>query len=245
MVEHLFETEEKREMGLLNALLKWNELDPPSRAEKLRNERICKLYQHNRNPFVDHPEYANLIWKNTYLSSPAASGSSPEAWINELHYNNKGEDKNEFVEIIVGPSSNATALELVLYNGANGKKYMALPLADKRAFSVTDGSSGFLIYTTFISLQNGPGDGLALVLETDGNRHRVVQFISYGGIVKAIDGPAKGAKSVDIKVQETEKSSDHDSLGLTGTQIGKFEWRKFIGRASPGKPNIRQKFSDS
>ncbi|XP_057763574.1 uncharacterized protein LOC130984509 [Arachis stenosperma] len=54
---------ENREMGLLSTLLKWNEVDPPSREEKLRNERICKMYQHNRNPFVDHPEYANLIWK--------------------------------------------------------------------------------------------------------------------------------------------------------------------------------------
>ncbi|GAB4853552.1 hypothetical protein Ancab_017743 [Ancistrocladus abbreviatus] len=52
----------KRKMGLLSTLLKWNQLDPPSREEKLRNERICRLYQHNRNPFVDHPEYANLIW---------------------------------------------------------------------------------------------------------------------------------------------------------------------------------------
>jgi hypothetical protein len=50
-------------MGLLSTLLEWNEVDPPSREEKLRNERICKFYQHNRNPFVDHPEYVNLIWK--------------------------------------------------------------------------------------------------------------------------------------------------------------------------------------
>ncbi|ONI27124.1 hypothetical protein PRUPE_1G068900 [Prunus persica] len=51
------------EMGLLSTLLKWNEIDPPSREEKLRNERVCKFYQHNRNPFVDHPEYASLIWE--------------------------------------------------------------------------------------------------------------------------------------------------------------------------------------
>ncbi|KAJ4817848.1 Extracellular ribonuclease [Rhynchospora pubera] len=49
-------------MGLLSTLLIWNELDPPSTSEKLRNERVCNRYQHNRNPFVDHPEYANLIW---------------------------------------------------------------------------------------------------------------------------------------------------------------------------------------
>lgn len=51
------------EMGLLTTLLRWNDLDPPSGEEKLRNERVCKLYQHNRNPFVDHPEYASLIWE--------------------------------------------------------------------------------------------------------------------------------------------------------------------------------------
>lgn len=55
-------------MGLLSTLLKWNEIDPPSREEKLRNDRVCKLYQHNRNPFVDHPEYATLIWKKLILS---------------------------------------------------------------------------------------------------------------------------------------------------------------------------------
>ncbi|KAI5568614.1 hypothetical protein BDE02_12G025800 [Populus trichocarpa] len=54
---------ENREMGLLSTLLKWNEVDPPSREEKLRNDRVCKFYQHNRNPFVDHPEYVSLIWK--------------------------------------------------------------------------------------------------------------------------------------------------------------------------------------
>ncbi|KAL8152534.1 hypothetical protein V2J09_010294 [Rumex salicifolius] len=57
-----------REMGLVSTLLKWNEMDPPSREEKIRNERICRIYQHNRNPFVDHPEYAKLIWKQGKLS---------------------------------------------------------------------------------------------------------------------------------------------------------------------------------
>ncbi|XP_056176930.1 uncharacterized protein LOC115677344 isoform X2 [Syzygium oleosum] len=54
---------EKKEMGLLSTLLRWNKFDPPSREEKLRNDRICKFYQYNRNPFVDHPEYADLIWE--------------------------------------------------------------------------------------------------------------------------------------------------------------------------------------
>lgn len=151
----------------------------------------------------------------------------------------------QFVEIIVGPSSDAADLILVLYNGANGKMYMLLPLADKRAFTLTDVGSGFLFYTTFIPLENGPADGMALVSTADGNHHKVVQFLSYDGIVKAADGLAKGTESVDIKVRETEGSSNQDSLGLTGMRISEFKWTKFINGASPGKPNILQCLSNS
>ncbi|XP_004507928.1 uncharacterized protein [Cicer arietinum] len=77
---------ENREMGLLSTLLDWNEVDPPSREEKLRNERICKFYQHNRNPFVDHPEYVNLIWKK--VVSRRALGNNNDDGDNNV--SNKG-----------------------------------------------------------------------------------------------------------------------------------------------------------
>ena len=47
-------------------LLRWNELDPVSQKEIDRNNAIYEDYQHNRNPFVDHPEYANMIWDPTW-----------------------------------------------------------------------------------------------------------------------------------------------------------------------------------
>ena len=48
--------------GILEDLLEWNELDPVDEFEKHRNNLIYNNYQHNRNPFVDFPEWANLIW---------------------------------------------------------------------------------------------------------------------------------------------------------------------------------------
>ena len=36
-------------------LIEWNQMDPPSEVEKLRNQTVQKI-QGNRNPFVDHPE---------------------------------------------------------------------------------------------------------------------------------------------------------------------------------------------
>ena len=43
-------------------LMDWNEQDPVSQKEIDRNNAIYADYQHNRNPFVDHPEYARMIW---------------------------------------------------------------------------------------------------------------------------------------------------------------------------------------
>lgn len=49
--------------GDLNSLLQWNRLYPPSDFERRRNERIFTVQQ-NRNPFVDNPKFADLIWDN-------------------------------------------------------------------------------------------------------------------------------------------------------------------------------------
>jgi endonuclease I len=50
-----------RTMGILSVLLEWNEVDPVDDFERNRNEVIYS-YQNNRNPFIDYPEFANLIW---------------------------------------------------------------------------------------------------------------------------------------------------------------------------------------
>lgn len=49
------------EHGKLSTLIEWNNQYPPSDFERRRNERIFEIQQ-NRNPFVDNPEFANLIW---------------------------------------------------------------------------------------------------------------------------------------------------------------------------------------
>ncbi len=55
----------------LSDLLKWNREDPPDDFERHRNDVIYS-YQHNRNPFIDHPEYADMIWgNNTGGSAPS------------------------------------------------------------------------------------------------------------------------------------------------------------------------------
>lgn len=49
-------------IGRLSVLLEWSAQDPPSTFEKRRNDVIFDEVQHNRNPFIDHPEWAASIW---------------------------------------------------------------------------------------------------------------------------------------------------------------------------------------
>ncbi|UBM61749.1 endonuclease [Candidatus Sulfidibacterium hydrothermale] len=50
--------------AMLHTLLRWSEEDPVDAFERHRND-VVYSYQHNRNPFIDHPEYVQLIWGDT------------------------------------------------------------------------------------------------------------------------------------------------------------------------------------
>jgi hypothetical protein len=56
-----------------NQYRQWSTNDPVSWKERVRNAAIYE-YQHNRNPFVDHPEYVDAIYDSTH-----AAGVGPDA----------------------------------------------------------------------------------------------------------------------------------------------------------------------
>ena len=49
-------------MAQLRTLLDWNRKALPALKEKNNNQKIYELYQNNRNPFIDYPEFADAIW---------------------------------------------------------------------------------------------------------------------------------------------------------------------------------------
>lgn len=66
-------TEEKAfENWYINLLLQWHNQDPVSQKEIDRNNAVYSI-QKNRNPFIDHPEWVNVIWSQT------PDGTAPQA----------------------------------------------------------------------------------------------------------------------------------------------------------------------
>ncbi|MFM9988406.1 endonuclease [Flavobacterium sp.] len=60
----------------LNMLLAWNAQDPVSAREIARNNAIY-VRQGNRNPFIDHPEYVNMIWGGGVPTSDTQAPTVP------------------------------------------------------------------------------------------------------------------------------------------------------------------------
>jgi len=67
----------------INLLLKWNAQDPVSEKETKRNDAVYSI-QHNRNPFIDHPELAEYIW-GKYSSVNWDGTNETPAYGEELH----------------------------------------------------------------------------------------------------------------------------------------------------------------
>lgn len=74
-------TEEKGfEDWYLKMLLQWHLNDPVSAREIERNDKVFNIQQ-NRNPFIDHPEFVDLIWNQTISIDnvlPASNLTAPK-----------------------------------------------------------------------------------------------------------------------------------------------------------------------
>ncbi len=160
-------------------------------------------------------------------------------FINEIHYDNASTDVNEAVEIAGPAGTDLTGWKIVLYNGDNNTAYTTTPID----VTLTDSSNGYgFITLTYPAngIQNGAPDGIALVKPDN----TVVLFLSYEGVITAVDGPANGLTSTDIGVAEDGTTPVGYSLQLSGTgdSYDDFTWQA-PAAATPGAVNNNQIFS--
>ena len=62
-------------LGILSDLLEWNKLDPVDEYEIKRNDILFRNFTNNRNPFIDFPQWADVIWgelKESGRANPAS-----------------------------------------------------------------------------------------------------------------------------------------------------------------------------
>lgn len=167
--------------------------------------------------------------------TPYLQAQVPNAWINEIHYDNTSTDIGEGVEIVI-ENAHAYNLEdfvLTLYNGSDGKPYNTA--YDLSAAQAGELANGFKFFTIYCNLQNGP-DGIALSYQDV-----LLQFLSYEGDFTATEGIALNIASEDIGVSESNNTPVGYSLQLSGigNRYKTFAWEE----AAPhtfGLPNHGQ-----
>ena len=160
-------------------------------------------------------------------------------WINELHYDNEGADRDEGVEVAGTAGTDLTGWSVAFYNGSTGAVYATEPLTGQ----VDDEGDGLgAVWFDVDGLQNGSPDGLALV-DPDGG---VAEFLSYEGTVTATSGPAAGLTATDLGVAESSATPKGRSLQRTGSgqAVGDFAWSS-PQRHTRGKVNRGQSFEDA
>ena len=207
-------------------LLAWNRADPPDRRERERSRWVAGL-QGTENPFVLDPGLADQIWgggpgaAGAPQPSRPAGGDPPPARgpvsITEIHYDNRGQDQGEGIEVS-GPDGAALGgWTLVLVNGSGGTVY--------RTVSLAGALDGGVAWVPIKGLQNGSPDGVVL-LDPAG---RTVEAWSWEGAFTGADGTAFR----DLGAAESSDTAP-------GTSIQFLDGRWVSGRAaSPGRPNER------
>ncbi len=168
-------------------------------------------------------------------------GAGYPAWgqnifINEVHYDNRGTDTDEGLEVAGPAGTDMKGWSLVLYNGKNGMPYRTIALEG----SIPDQQEGYGTLSFPVSrIENGAPDGIALV----NSANEVVQFLSYEGGFTAASGPAEGLAATDIGVRESNATQPGHSLQLkgSGNSMVDFTWHG-PGQATPGLVNGEQTF---
>jgi endonuclease I len=90
----------------LSDLLLWHAQDPVDDWERNRNNIIYYDFQNNRNPFIDQPEYAQLIWGD--LSATAPINDVQKTLIKIIDYTGKNSEAVPFTPLIYIYSDGST-----------------------------------------------------------------------------------------------------------------------------------------
>ena len=165
----------------IKVFTKWSHEDPVSDKEMIRNDAIYAI-QKNRNPFIDHPEYIDIIWTNSYKDSKTNtqySLSSVNSAVNAL-------------------TSSSTAT--TVYNAYN--KYCRLDVADKE--KVTNRAKLF----TYVQSKSGTSTNLSTYWNNIISQYKGI----YNGTSTGSTTPVVEEETPTVTTQATTSISSFSSV---------------------------------
>ena len=205
--------------AFLNQLLAWHNQDPVSAREIARNNAIYAR-QNNRNPFIDHPEYAVSVW-----TTEPADTEAPTAATN--------------LAVTTTTSNSAT---LTWTAGTDNIAVTGYDVYVNGTFKSTETSLtatvlGLIPSTTYSfylitrdaernsSLASIPAEGTTIAVPTGGTTASGIFFSEYvegGGNNKLLEIANFTGATVDLTVYSIKKQSNGDGawgsgLALTGS----------------------------
>ena len=118
--------------GKLSTFLAWNRLYPVTTRERNRNSRIALSYQFNRNPFIDNPDFADMVflgvdgftaWQGTHFTPAEIAGGGVAGSLD----NPDGDGEPNVVECALGHEPkipDAAPVQSVSFQNVGGTDYL-------------------------------------------------------------------------------------------------------------------------
>lgn len=124
-------------IGKISTLLKWHLEEPPTASEIYRNQKAYEI-QGNRNPFIDHPEWATKIYCNDGNSYNAALKKVVET-VGDPYNNSQPLESISFQQTSLSVAVGSTATLTVVTTPSNAKKNLTWTSSNASIATVSNG----------------------------------------------------------------------------------------------------------
>ena len=213
-------------LGLLHDLLEWHHLDPVDEYEIHRNNLLYKNFTNNRNPFVDFPSWADVIY-----GSPA----------DNLTYVDTG--------LSASPSTDAlyafTASEPILTLSDSS---LSLSVGETRSLSANLSCSWTVDDSSILSLSVSSGTSVNLTALKAGSA--TVTATYENGKTTLVSSCNVTVTEASLPSASTSDTLTRDFTGVTGTSYS--SWEKvtesgvtYAGNSAGGNSSIQLRSSNS
>ncbi|MCL3782338.1 T9SS type A sorting domain-containing protein [Prolixibacteraceae bacterium JC049] len=226
------DTSSAPEHGKLSTLLEWNRNFPPTALERRRNDRIQEV-QGNRNPFVDNPEFADLIWggkENSAMKVANVAFNKKAPMAGEaitLSFEATGMDATEVkvgssfdevnTDVSVSLSGDNATAQIATTSYAQGDTLYA-------KIQLTKGSDTFTRRVSYCFPNNITAADLTAIEDVQGDQDaspKVGEVVSVSGVVTANADEVSylqsaGNEKVGLALLGFKKGQIGDSIVVTG-----------------------------